>query len=157
MASSRDIPLSEQHEFLDLAKEFSWAEVKKRILERPELVTVQPCGRWSALHQAAYGANENAVRFLLEHRAPISAMTRDGKTPLDVSKSQRVARILQSFAKSGSEDLKAECVKESEQPTEVKKFKVAAKAMKKAKGKMVGGKKSRQGQTKQSFGVQGAF
>jgi len=72
------IPIAEQHAFLDLAKEFDWAAVKRHISANPLLVNVQPCGRdgtlrWSALHQAAFSGSADAVRFLLEHKAAIDA------------------------------------------------------------------------------------
>jgi len=93
------IPISEQHAFLDLAKEFDWAAVKRQINTNPLLVNVQPCGRsgtlrWSALHQAAYGGSADAVRFLLEHKAAIDVKTTDGQTPLDVAKNEQVRAIL---------------------------------------------------------------
>jgi hypothetical protein len=157
MASSGDIPMSEQHEFLDLAKEFSWSAVKARILERPELVAAQPCGRWSALHQAAYGADENAVRFLLQHHAPVGATTRDGKTPLDVSKSTLVASILRDFANGHGQDLQVECAKGPEEPMAMKKFKVATKSMKVAKYKNLGGKKIAKGKRSKTLVYKGLF
>jgi len=93
------IPISEQHAFLDLAREFDWAAVKRLINTNPLLVNVQPCGRsgtlrWSALHQAAFGGSADAVRFLLEHKAAIDAKTNDGQTPLDVAKNEQVRAIL---------------------------------------------------------------
>jgi len=62
------IQISEQHAFLDLAKEFNWAAVKRHINANPLLVNVQPCLRWSALHQAAFGGSGDAVRFLLKQQ-----------------------------------------------------------------------------------------
>lgn len=100
---ANDIPISQQHAFLDLAKEFRWEDVKCHIHENPALIGVQPCGRqggarWSALHQAAYSGNTDAVRFLLERNAPIDAKTDDGQTPLQVAKNQSVKALLHSFA-----------------------------------------------------------
>lgn len=101
--SANDIPISQQHAFLDLAKEFKWQEVKRQVNAAPALVGVQPCGRqggrrWSALHQAAFSGNADAVRFLLSHHAPTDAKTDDDKTPWDVAKNDQVRRMLSGCA-----------------------------------------------------------
>jgi hypothetical protein len=101
IASARDIPIAEQHEFIDLAKEFKWDEVKRRINANSALVNVRPAMRWSALHQAAYSGDAGAVRFLLEHDAAIDAKTSEGETPIDVAKTTAVKRILNDFTGSG--------------------------------------------------------
>ena len=72
-ATPCDITLSDQHEFLNCAREFQWDQVKRKINSEPGLVSVQPCGReghvrWSALHQASLSGSSDAVRFLLEVR-----------------------------------------------------------------------------------------
>jgi len=89
------IPASQQHCFINHAKEFNWEEVQRQIRANPMLVNVQPCGRegikrWSALHQAAFSGNDGAVRFLLDHKADLEATTSDGRTPLDVAKNESV-------------------------------------------------------------------
>lgn len=92
------IPICEQHAFLDFAKKFDWAAVKRLSNANPLLVNVQPCGqagaRWSALHQAAFGGSADAVRFLLEHKAAVDVKTKEGQTPLDVAKTDSLRAIL---------------------------------------------------------------
>lgn len=78
--------LEKEHEFLDEAKSFNWDTVKAMLTESPDLVNVQPAGRWSALHQAAFDGNSDAVTFLLEAGADPKAASRDGKTPAEVAK-----------------------------------------------------------------------
>lgn len=75
-----------EHEFLDAAKAFSWDTVKTMLRETPDLINVQPCGRWTALHQAAYEGNADMAKELLALGASSSAMTRAGKSPLEVAK-----------------------------------------------------------------------
>ena len=54
----------------------------KRMFEvNPELINVQPSGRWSALHQAVHAGNAFVVAFLLSHGANYDAVTADGKKP----------------------------------------------------------------------------
>jgi len=93
IANPCDITLSDQHEFLNCAREYQWDQVKRKINSEPGLVNVQPCGRegvvrWSALHQAALSGSLDAVRFLLEHGAATDAVNSDGKTPMGVAKKQ---------------------------------------------------------------------
>ena len=71
----RDIPVAEQHEFIDFAKEFQWEAVKRLVKAKPALVDVQPAMRWSALHQAAFSGSAGAVCFLLDHHAAADAQT----------------------------------------------------------------------------------
>lgn len=97
-----EIPISEQHAFLDLAKAFEWDTLKHRIDMNPALVSVQPSGRegalrWSALHQAAYGGSADMVNYLLRKHAVPEALTSDGKTPLEVAKTAEVKAILRTF------------------------------------------------------------
>jgi len=101
MANVRDIPISEQHDFIDLAKEFNWEEVKRSINANPALVNVRPAMRWSALHQAAFSGSAEAVRFLLSHHAATDATNSEGKTPIDVAKNDKVRSILKEFLRSG--------------------------------------------------------
>ena len=51
----------------------------------PELVNVQPSGRWSALHQAAQAGSVGAVRDLLHFGANPLALTKDGQIPRAVA------------------------------------------------------------------------
>jgi len=102
-----DTPLSEQHSFLDLAKEFEWNKMKRSIQANPGLVNVQPAGRdgtvrWSALHQAAFGGCGDAVRFLLDHGAAVDAKTHDGRTPADVARSHQAKAMLAKAAGSAA-------------------------------------------------------
>jgi ankyrin repeat protein len=149
--NSGDIPISQQHSFLDAAKEYSWSEMKRLVLEAPALVCVQPCGRWSALHQAAYGGNLDAVRFLLAHNAPIDATTSTGKTPLEVATRSDVKAAIQNSLKGSDPGMaqhdhcvctpKAPCSKGVVKTTQTSKL---SKAMKvKKKGKIAKGKRAK--------------
>lgn len=85
-ATSNEAPtLQEQHHFLDAAKCFHFERVRALVLAKPLLVSCQPAGRWSALHQAAARGDVETVRFLLDHGASTTARTRDGLTPLEVA------------------------------------------------------------------------
>jgi len=75
-----------EHHFLDCAKSFLWTEVQALLDETPDLINVQPSGRWSALHQAACEGNSLMVSDLLARRADPAARTRDGKSPLDITR-----------------------------------------------------------------------
>jgi hypothetical protein len=79
------VPLELQHAFCTEAKHFRFDNVKRMVSARPSLVNVQPCGRWSALHQAAAAHNVEAVRWLLAHGANPLSITRDGKQPSAVT------------------------------------------------------------------------
>mmetsp|Transcript_93298 Transcript_93298/g.165080 ORF Transcript_93298/g.165080 Transcript_93298/m.165080 type:complete len:241 (-) Transcript_93298:186-908(-) len=103
MESVENIPIQAQHDFLDLAKGFQWDEVKRCVNDNPSLVGVQPSGRegkvrWSALHQAAYSGDVDAVQFLLYNHAPVAAQTADGKIPYEIAKNAKVRSILEKFA-----------------------------------------------------------
>ena len=50
--------IGEQHAFLEAAKQFDFDKVKSLVLANPAYVNVQPCGRWTAIHQAAYNGNQ---------------------------------------------------------------------------------------------------
>eukprot|EP00913_Durusdinium_trenchii_P033252 g31129.t1 len=75
--------IAKQHEFLDKAKEYDLEGVKAMLEETPELVNVQPAGRWSALHQFAENGDADAVRYLLEMGADRDAKNKEGQTPLE--------------------------------------------------------------------------
>lgn len=83
-----------EHDFLDAAKGFNWSSVKEMLDKSPDLINVQPCGRWTALHQAAYEGNEEMAKYLLEKGASRTATNRGGKTALQVAKSAAVKAAL---------------------------------------------------------------
>merc|ERR1740129_1707451 len=58
-------PIELQHEFCDKAKAYDWPGVKSMLEAEPDLVNVQPCGRWSALMQFAASEQTEAVKYLL--------------------------------------------------------------------------------------------
>jgi len=77
-----------EHEFLDSAKSFGWAAVRSMLKETPDLINVQPSGRWTALHQAAYSGQADICKELVGLGADIQAVTRSGQTPADVAKGE---------------------------------------------------------------------
>lgn len=77
-----------EHDFLDKAKSFEWVAVKSMLKEQPDLINVQPCGRWSALHQAAYEGNATIAEELVKLGASTIATNRQGKTPAQVAKGE---------------------------------------------------------------------
>lgn len=77
--------VSQQHKFLDKAKDYDFEAVCALATQNSGYVNCQPAGRWSALHQAAEAGNAETIQFLLDHGADIAVQTRDGKTPLDVA------------------------------------------------------------------------
>ena len=92
--SVASIPTAEQHDFLTLARDYKWDEVKAAVEATPALVNVQPAQRWSALHQAAGAGDLDIVRYLLEKSASVDATDKDGQTPLDVAASAAVKAAL---------------------------------------------------------------
>lgn len=93
-----------EHEFLDSAKAFNWDTVKGMLKETPDLVNVQPAGRWSALHQAAFEGNAAIATFLIEQGASLNAKTRGGKTPADVAKKAEVKAMLKETEEETKEE-----------------------------------------------------
>jgi len=77
--------LEDEHRFLDQAKAFNWDKVVLLLDASPDLINVQPGGRWSALHQAAHEGNRRMVRFLIERGADVAAASNSGETPRDVA------------------------------------------------------------------------
>eukprot|EP00973_Karenia_brevis_P088186 12228304-Karenia_brevis.AAC.1 len=53
--------------------------------ETPELINVQPSGRWSALHQAAEEGRLKAVMFLVANGANIEAKNSENEMPVNVT------------------------------------------------------------------------
>lgn len=94
VADDGDIPLPQQHLFLDQAKQYNFVAVREMLEASPGLVNVQPAMRWSALHQAAEAGDEAAVSFLLERGADKTLKTKDGRTPLQVTKNAAVRALL---------------------------------------------------------------
>lgn len=75
-----------EHDFLDNAKSFNWDAVKTMLRETPDLINVKPCGRWTALHQAAFEGNADVCRTLLDLGADQAALNRGQQKPADVAK-----------------------------------------------------------------------
>jgi len=86
--------MAEQHAFLDLGKRRDWVAARSMLASAPEIVNVQPLGRWSMLHHAAEHGDLGVIGFLLEHGADIASRTSDGRTPLDVAKSEEARAVL---------------------------------------------------------------
>lgn len=103
-----------EHEFLDSAKSFNWDTVKSLLKDTPDLINVQPAGRWSALHQAAYEGNAEIAGFLLEKGASLEAKTRGGKTPADVAKGDTVKALLKPAEAAAAASAEAEGAAEKE-------------------------------------------
>lgn len=77
--------VTQQHQFLDKAKEYDFEAVRALVTQNSGYVNCQPAGRWSALHQSAEAGNAETIQFLLDHGADLRVQTSDGKTPLDVA------------------------------------------------------------------------
>eukprot|EP00930_Biecheleria_cincta_P013518 TRINITY_DN12005_c0_g1_i1.p1 TRINITY_DN12005_c0_g1~~TRINITY_DN12005_c0_g1_i1.p1 ORF type:complete len:743 (+),score=141.41 TRINITY_DN12005_c0_g1_i1:115-2343(+) len=92
--------LAIEHELLDDAKFFRWEKVRNKIETEPKLINVQPCGRYSCLHQAIFGGNEEMVSFLLEHKADVTLVTRDGETALDLAEKMEKKEIYELLEKA---------------------------------------------------------
>jgi len=94
VASAPKKRLEVEHRFLDLAKTRRWKDMRTMLDAQPDLISVQPGGRWSALHQAASSGHAEAVKFLLARKAQVAAAASDGRRPLDVATSEDVKRLL---------------------------------------------------------------
>lgn len=86
--------LEREHEFLDNAKSFNWTQVKAMLAETPGLINVQPAGRWTALHQAAYEGNADMCTFLTGKGADASLQNRRGQKPVDVAKTAAAKKAI---------------------------------------------------------------
>lgn len=93
-----------EHDFLDNAKSFNWAAVKTMLGDNPDLVNVQPAGRWTALHQAAYEGNGDITTYLLDQGANPAALTRSGELPLQVAKKGAVEVLKRRGPQAEDED-----------------------------------------------------
>jgi hypothetical protein len=87
---------AQQHAFLDMGKFKDWDSVRKALASCPELINVQPLGRWSVLHHAAEAGKPDIVSFLLEQEASTTLKTKEGKTPLEVASTKAVRVLLKS-------------------------------------------------------------
>ena len=65
----------------DQAKNCQFDAAMLMILATPELVNAQPAGRWTALHQAAERGTVEVVRELIQQRADVNLVNRDGNRP----------------------------------------------------------------------------
>ena len=99
-APNQAIPLAEQHAFLDAAKFRDYQAMMRMAEASPALINVMPCGRWSALHQAAEKGDAQAVQWLLGHGADPEALTPQGKRPRDVAEGGECTRLLAAAAPS---------------------------------------------------------
>lgn len=139
--NAADIPITEQHAFCDIAKEFNWTAMKLVVNKNPAIVNVMPCGRqggrrWSALHQAAHGGNVDAVHFLLEHGASANAKNDNGNTPYDVAEHKGHRHIMECLSNWATGTSKAGHAKRVSIPTPLRAGKAptnAAKVMKATK------------------------
>jgi hypothetical protein len=77
--------ITEQHQFLDFAKECNFAKVRELIEKDIAYINVQPSWRWTALHQACYQGEWSTVEFLLRKGANTTVTTKDGETPRAVA------------------------------------------------------------------------
>ena len=77
-----------QHDILDMAKYANtgedWDRVFSMLENYPNLINVNPSGRWTILHQAVYKGDYNTVLKLSTLKADRTIKTGDGKTPLDI-------------------------------------------------------------------------
>lgn len=126
-AEDGDIPIAEQHAFLDLAKDYKWAEIKRKVNAKPSIVGVTPAQRWSALHQAAASGDSDIVKFLLDKGATIDVKNKDGQTPLDVAADANTKSLLKDSTKRGTKR------KAEDEPAPKAKGKAKAEAKAKAK------------------------
>jgi len=142
--NAADIPISDQHAFLETAKNADWAAMKRFVNKTPAIVNVQPCGRWSALHQAAFGGNVDAVQFLLEHGASANAKNNKGQTPYDEARGPKKDSIRECLSNFATGTSKAGYVTRASIPTPLRAEKGSAKTSKvmKATKSMKSSKKS---------------
>jgi len=118
-----DPRLEKEHDFLDSAKSFNWGTVRSLLKETPDLINAQPCGRWTALHQAAFEGNATVCKELMEMGADPEALTRSGQTPADVAKGS----AKEAF-RSGGGDAAEDAAADAAAPPAKKARKAKAKA-----------------------------
>lgn len=111
------ISMEQQHAFLDLAKGQCWDEIQERLSKQPSLINAQPGNRWSALHQAAWYGNVDAVAMLLKHKADPGLRTRDGQTCVEVAPIGPVRALLSAWERRGNDpQVREEAFPESNEP-----------------------------------------
>ena len=92
--------VEQQHEFLNMAKEYNWTAVENKLTADPTLINVQPLNRWSALHQAANMGDRmgdiEAVNMLLKFGADPTVTTADSATPFDLTNNTIIKKVLLS-------------------------------------------------------------
>eukprot|EP01045_Picozoa_sp_COSAG04_P021919 COSAG04_NODE_2405_length_4198_cov_2.319102_3_plen_180_part_01 len=97
-AGSSGCSEAEQHDFLNLARDFDWGGVRAALEASPGLINVTLSGRWPALHQAAHAQDPKAVEMLLGFGADPLAKNRDGKTPRELATEAAVRELLEAAA-----------------------------------------------------------
>ncbi len=75
---------------------YDWVGVAAELERHPSLINVHPCGRWTALHQAARSGESAVVEWLLHIRADTLMQNSRGETPLDVTHHSQIVDILQA-------------------------------------------------------------
>jgi len=123
-----DIPDAEQHAFLDAAKDNKWDEVKRLVNAKPGIVSVQPCQRWSALHQAAAAGDSDVVKFLLDKNADVAGKTKDGQTPLDVAADASIKSLLKKRKAEDDPAPKAKAMRRQRQKPALQARKLCSQA-----------------------------
>ena len=92
---NNEITETEQHNFLDYAKQQNIEKVKELILSNSGYINcVTSSNRWTALHQAAYGGNIDMVMFLLNNGADKSIKSKEGFTAYDVANNNACKIVL---------------------------------------------------------------
>jgi hypothetical protein len=87
-----------EHQFLDYAKGYHWVGLAAVLKWDPDLVNAQPCGRWSALHQAACAGEKTVVEWLLYARANPGCKNAEGMQPSDLTTDPEIANLLKDAA-----------------------------------------------------------
>jgi len=92
--------ISEAHAIIDLAKNGKWKDLFDRLSSGPPgLINIRPEVReFSALHQAAYHGNEEAVKILVDKfGADLSQLTKFGKSVKAVAKEQGHWKLVEAL------------------------------------------------------------
>ena len=85
-----------EHQFLDLARVYDWMGLADALRWGPTLVNAHPCGRWSALHQAARAGEKSVVEWLLGAGADATITNGMGHAPHDLTANQDMCDLLMS-------------------------------------------------------------
>ena len=94
---------AEQHAFLDHAKKFEFDHVRALILKNPGYVNVQPCGRWTAVHQAAFAGDTATCEFLIEKGCDLKAKDSGGRNAWGIAHDWHKEEMLELFKRHGLE------------------------------------------------------